>query len=93
MRVRVRARDVILALDRPTGLSALNVIPARTVSLDAIPGPLVAVRLDCGGDSLVAHLTRKSVEELRLGPGQPVYAAIKSVAFDASTLAGVPPGI
>ena len=38
--------------------------------------------LDCGGDGLVARVTRKSVREVGLVPGLPVHAIIKSIAFD-----------
>jgi molybdate transport system ATP-binding protein len=46
----------------------------------------VDVQLDCGGDSVVARVTRKSVEELGLKPGLAVHAIIKSIAFDPEVL-------
>jgi molybdate transport system ATP-binding protein len=46
----------------------------------------VDVQLDCGGDPVVARVTRKSVEELGLKPGLPVHAIIKSIAFDQGAL-------
>jgi molybdate transport system ATP-binding protein len=41
------------------------------------------VRLDCGGASLLARLTAKSVAELELSPAQDVFAIIKSVSLNA----------
>ena len=86
VRVRVRARDVMVAVRRPEGLSALNVLPGVIAELGARGGPIVEVRLDCGGEILLARLTRRSVETLALAPGVPVYAVIKSVAFDRRSL-------
>ncbi|MGO4705624.1 molybdenum ABC transporter ATP-binding protein [Microvirga sp. 2MCAF38] len=90
LRVRLRARDIMLSVNEPEGLSALNVLPARVFAVGVADGASVDVTLDCGGDILVARITRKSVERLNLAPGKALYAIIKSVAFDAETLAAVP---
>lgn len=90
MRVRLRARDIILSLRPPEGLSALNILPGTIRSIDMSEGPSIDVELDCGGDALVARVTRKSVERLGLAPGLPVHAIIKSIAFDQEALARVP---
>lgn len=86
LRVRLRARDIILSLKAPEGLSALNVLPGFISSIDDAPGSSVDVQLDCGGDPVVARVTRKSVEELGLKPGLAVHAIIKSIAFDPEAL-------
>ena len=89
LRVRIRARDVMIALMPPQGLSALNVLPGIVAELGhADGGPIVEIRLDCAGEWLVARLTRRSVETLGLTPGRQVYAVIKSIAFDHHALAG-----
>jgi molybdate transport system ATP-binding protein len=90
LRVRLRARDIILSLKKPEGLSALNVFPGTISSIEAPDGPGVDVILDCAGDSLVARLTRKSVESLGLAPGLAVHAILKSVAFDQAMLGRAP---
>ncbi|MGO4571190.1 molybdenum ABC transporter ATP-binding protein [Microvirga sp. 2TAF3] len=90
MRVRLRARDIILSLKPPEGMSALNVLPGTIVSIDGPDGSSVDVTLDCGGESLVARVTRKSVEHLSLTPGLPIHAIIKSIAFDPEALGRVP---
>jgi molybdate transport system ATP-binding protein len=86
LRVRMRARDIILSLKAPEGLSALNVLPGFISSIDDAEGSSVDVQLDCGGDPVVARVTRKSVEELGLKPGLAVHAIIKSIAFDPEAL-------
>jgi molybdate transport system ATP-binding protein len=90
VRVRIRARDVMISNGPPHGLSALNVLPGRVIELKRSGAALVEVGIDCGGVRLGARLTRKSVEMLRLEPGLPVYAILKSVALDPSTL-GISP--
>jgi molybdate transport system ATP-binding protein len=91
LRVRIRARDVMIALSPPEGLSALNVLPGVVAEIGASDGPIVDIRLDCGGEALIARLTRRSVETLGLSPGRPVYAVIKSIAFDHHSFAGTAP--
>ena len=91
LRVRIRARDVMIALAPPAGLSALNVLPGTVVEIGRADGPIVEIRLDCAGEALIARLTRRSVETLGLAPGHPVYAVIKSIAFDHHAFAGAAP--
>ena len=91
LRVRIRARDVMIALEPPHGLSALNVLPGAVAEIGEADGPIVQIRLDCAGEALVARLTRRSVETLGLEPGRQVYAVIKSIAFDHHAIAGSPP--
>jgi molybdate transport system ATP-binding protein len=82
LRLRIRARDVILAVKPPEGLSALNVLQGRVAEIGpAQDGPAIDVALDCGGQRLLARVTRKSAEVLALTPGKPIYAVVKSVAF------------
>ncbi len=81
IRIRIQARDVSLTLERQSGTSVLNILPARIVALaDDSPGQ-VMVRLDAGGSPLLARITRKSAEELALAVGQPVFAQVKGVAI------------
>ena len=83
VRVRIRARDVMLATRRPESISALNVLEGTVSAVGEPQGAAVDVRIDCGGAPLVARITRRSLEVLGLRPGTPVYAIVKSVAFDA----------
>jgi molybdate transport system ATP-binding protein len=82
VRVRIRARDVMIAVREPKGLSALNVLPGIITEIGPSEGPIAELRLDCGGDALIARLTRQSIATLKLSQGRKVYAVIKSVAFD-----------
>jgi molybdate transport system ATP-binding protein len=90
VRLRIRARDVMIATARPDGLSALNVLPGIVRTLDGGATGPVDVGLDCGGVRLMARLTRKSIDMLRLEPGRQVFAVIKSVALDRDVLGRAP---
>lgn len=89
LRVRIRARDVALALRPLEGVSIRNQIPARIVEITHETGPYTEVRLDADGAALVARVMRLTVRDLGLQSGQQVYALIKSVALDRHSL-GLP---
>ncbi|GJD95808.1 molybdenum ABC transporter ATP-binding protein [Methylobacterium iners] len=82
VRVRVPARDVLVALAEPVGLSARNRLAGRVLALDPLGEAAVLVTIDCNGARLAARLTRASVRDLGLEPGRPVLAIIKSIDFD-----------
>lgn len=88
VRIRVRARDVLIGLRPPEDLSALNVLRGVVAEIGGGDRQIADIRLDCGGQILLARLTRKSIERLGLVPGQAVYAVIKSIAFDRRTMLG-----
>jgi molybdate transport system ATP-binding protein len=81
LRVRIRARDVMLALARPIDLSAINVLPAVVGDLRE-DGCHADVQISIGPTPLVARITRRSAARLSIAPGKPVFAVIKSVAID-----------
>lgn len=83
LRLLVRARDVLVAAERPHGLSALNVLPATVTAIGEPHGAAVDVSLAAGSAVIHARLTRRAVEALALAPGRPCFAIVK-----ASTLAG-----
>ena len=90
IRVRIRARDVILAIHRPEGLSAQNIISAKIDEIASADGPIVDLRLNANGEMLLARVTQQAVKSLQLEAGKPVYAVIKSIAFDKKSLGRLP---
>jgi molybdate transport system ATP-binding protein len=86
LRVRIRARDVILALARPAGISALNVLAGEVEALAPVAEGALEVQLRLGPERLLARVTRRSGEALGLVPGQQVFALIKTVAIDRRSL-------
>jgi molybdate transport system ATP-binding protein len=83
VRAYIRSRDVMLSLQPPQDISALNVLEGKVAGI-AAAGAQADIRLDCGGAMLVSRITSKSVERLGLRPGRPVFAVIKSVSFERS---------
>jgi molybdate transport system ATP-binding protein len=89
VRVRIRARDVALALSPPTDISIRNILRGRIAEIAAEDsGPITEVRLDLAGTPLLARITRDAIADLGLAPGREVYALVKSIAFDRRSLLG-----
>lgn len=81
LRVRIRASDVSLCRQLPRQTSILNHLPARIVSIQDDAAPSAAlVHVEAGDERIIARITRRSVNELHLAPGDRVYAQIKSVS-------------
>ena len=92
VRLRVRARDIVLATARPEGISARNVLEGRVAAVTEEGGSAVAeVLVDIGGARLRARVTRQAVAELALRPGVRVYAIVKAIAFDRRAASVAPP--
>jgi molybdate transport system ATP-binding protein len=86
LRIRIHARDVALALERPHGLSIRNVLHARILRIVVDESAHADVLLDVDGQHLRSRITRDALEELGLAAGQPVFALIKSVALESTSL-------
>lgn len=85
-RLRIRARDVILAVGDPKGISVVNHLPVEIESI--YPGPrgecLVVTRL-ANGQKLLAHITTASQHRLGLVAGGQCIALIKSLAMHVAS--------
>jgi molybdate transport system ATP-binding protein len=86
MRLRIRARDVSIALARPSGLSIQNIIAARIAAIHPADGPYVDVELDFGAP-LWARVTALAAHDLSLSVGREVFALVKAVSIDRQTVA------
>ena len=86
LRIRIRARDVVLANDVPDGLSIRNVLCGRVTEITAESGAFAEVGVAVDDAVLVARVTREAVARLGLAPGKPVCALIKTVALDRRSL-------
>jgi molybdate transport system ATP-binding protein len=76
VQIAVRAGDILLATERPHGLSARNVIEGRILSLDQ-RGTMVIARVDCGV-TFVVHVTPGAVRALELAAEQRVWLVLKT---------------
>jgi molybdate transport system ATP-binding protein len=83
VRVRIPAREVILATTAPSGLSVHNVLTGTVASI-AVDGTSEAaiVQLAVGRTRLLAEVTRDAVTRLRIVEGMPLHALIKSVSLE-----------
>jgi len=87
VRLRIRARDVSLATIKPKGISLRNVLAASVEEVKAEPDTAFAeIRLDVAGQALRARISRASAHELKLKPGNSVYALVKATALDRRLL-------
>jgi molybdate transport system ATP-binding protein len=82
VRLRIAARDVILALQPPSHISATNMIHGQVAEILSGPGPYCDIRLICGGSILLARITRRSAERLGLVKGSEAIAVIKAVSVN-----------
>ena len=78
VRIRIDAPDVMLALVRPEGVSANNILSATVAAIEA-SGAHADIQLSLQDARLIARITRRSLERLALKPGAQVFAVIKSV--------------
>jgi molybdate transport system ATP-binding protein len=90
VRLRIRARDVIIATERPHGLSALNILPGRVAAVGEGEGGSVEIHIDCNGTPILSRVTRQSLQALDLKPGRDVFAVVKTISFDRANMAAGP---
>lgn len=88
VRLRVRARDVSLALADVAGLSIRNRLPVTIEAITSETGPYAEILCRIGGQPLRVRLTRASVAELGLAPGRQALALIKTIAIDRREIIG-----
>src|SRR5215470_4472920 len=84
-RIRIAASDVSLARERPRESTILNILPVRILSATSVNEQEVLAVLGVEGvrtaRRLLAHVTRRSWDQLGLAKDVAVYAQIKSVAL------------
>jgi molybdate transport system ATP-binding protein len=86
VRIRLLARDIILAKQRPADISARNILPVTIEHLSPGRGPGVAVALRARGTKLLARITQQSRLELGLEPGQDIFAILKATSVSRSAV-------
>jgi molybdate transport system ATP-binding protein len=82
VRVRIPARDVILATDVPAGVSLHNALPGVVAAVEFDQGDgQVVVRLSVGAEYVLAEVTRDAVARLGIREGTRLHLLIKSVSL------------
>jgi molybdate transport system ATP-binding protein len=76
VRVGIRAGDILLAVVKPEGLSARNVIAGRILAVER-RDMIISARVDCG-IAMEVHLTLAARDALHLEAGRDVWLVIKT---------------
>ena len=76
IRIAIRAGDIMIATDRPAGLSARNTLKGQLVSLRREGVTMIATVM--AGVSFEVHLTPTACRELHLEPEHEVWIVIKT---------------
>ncbi|HSG87672.1 MAG TPA: molybdenum ABC transporter ATP-binding protein [Pseudomonadales bacterium] len=81
LRISIRAQDITLLTQAPTGASANNIIEGRVVRVRDAGASWADVELRCGEQLLVARITRRSAHRLLLAPEQGLWAMVKATTI------------
>jgi molybdate transport system ATP-binding protein len=86
LRLQLLARDLILALEEPRGMSVRNHLrgTVRTITADAGAD---LVQVEVAGATLLARITSAATRELRLSPGVQLWVLVKAVSVSPHTIA------
>jgi molybdate transport system ATP-binding protein len=76
VQIAIRAGDILLASQRPHGLSARNVLEGKILSLEQ-RGAICVARVDCGV-IFVAHVTPGALRALELAAEKQVWLVLKT---------------
>ncbi|MGE0459761.1 MAG: molybdenum ABC transporter ATP-binding protein [Vicinamibacterales bacterium] len=82
VRVRIPAREVILATEPPSGLSVHNVLNGTVASVSVDDTSEAIVQLDVGRTRILAEVTRDAVARLGIVEGKALHALVKSVSLE-----------
>jgi molybdate transport system ATP-binding protein len=83
VRVRIPARDVILATSAPAGLSLHNVLPGIVSAIHGDPRlDAVIIQMTVGRTLLLAEVTRDAIGKLDIKVGDHLHALVKSVSIE-----------
>ena len=81
IRIQLLARDIILATQKPQGLSVRNELEGVVTELIPDDYDAVLVKVDIGGGAVVlSRITREAASSLALQPGAKVWALVKAVS-------------
>lgn len=82
VRIKIKARDVSLSLQQAEDSSVLNLLPARVLDwINVAEQAHVLVRVQVGGEQLIARITRYSFDRLQIQREQLLWAQVKSVSL------------
>ncbi len=77
--IRVSADDILVATEKPSGISAGNILPGTVRKVELFDGEAMLTVL--AGDEFIVRLTSSAVIRLRLKEQTPVFLIIKTRSF------------
>jgi len=77
LRIGVRAGDLLLATERPQGLSARNILTGTIRRLEQRDS-IIAAMVTCAGTDFEVHVTLAARDALQLVPGKCVWVVVKT---------------
>jgi molybdate transport system ATP-binding protein len=85
VRVQLLARDIILATEKPHGLSVRNTLQGVISEMSPDEDEAVLVKVDVGGATVLARITSDAASALNLSPGTAVWVLVKAVSTRGHT--------
>ena len=86
IRIQLLARDIILATQKPEGLSVRNELEGMVTELTPDDYDAVLVKVDIGGGAVVlSRITREAAASLSLQAGNKVWVLVKAVSMRGHT--------
>lgn len=82
IRIHIRARDIALSTDKINRTSILNRFNGEILNITPSGPGMVDVEINLG-HPLTARITKKSLQQLELDVGSPVWALVKSVTVNS----------
>jgi molybdate transport system ATP-binding protein len=80
--IRVSADDIIVATEKPSGISASNILPGTVYKIESINGDVMLTVF--AGEEFIVRLTSAAVARLALKEKTQVFLIIKTRSFRAS---------
>lgn len=88
VRLQLLARDLILALQKPQGLSVRNQLQGVLIAIDADGAHASLVGVDVGGTTLQARITNSALRELDLRVGLEIWVLVKAITLRGHVFGG-----
>jgi molybdate transport system ATP-binding protein len=85
VRVQLLARDIILAIEKPHGLSVRNTLQGVVSKMSPDEDDAVLVEVDIGGATVLARITGEAAVALSLRPRSAVWVLVKAVSTRGHT--------
>jgi molybdate transport system ATP-binding protein len=82
VRLRVHARDVVIARNLPEGISIRNALAGEVRRITGIDRTYALVEIAVGDEQLEAHITHDAIRDLELATGDAVVALVKAGAVE-----------